>query len=792
MPKITFTNKVDSRVVNVPAINKIVSADINQLKDGVNLNEIDIATNITNIATNETDIATNVTDIATNVTAIGQTVKITGNQSIAGIKTFTDNIIATTQANATNDTTVATTAYVKNLIGEIPSGLSFESTWNADTDTPDLSTATPNNGQFWIVSVNGATNLSGITDWKVGDWAIYVVDGAGANGWQKVDNSSVLDGQGTGQKVALWSGSGDSNTLTNAPITVSGDDVTFAGDIDAVEGDFTGLVTMRDRLDLKDALNNTFIGEIAGILNSTGGNNLGVGRVSLGSNTTGSFNTALGTLSLWGNTSGGYNTALGYQAGRYITNGTTSNSTGSNSVFIGSDTKANADGETNQIVIGNTAIGNGSNTVTLGNDSITDTYLKGVVNINGTLKKDVGDLLISANEADSSIKFFTDNGFGTTVCNLEINGLTGAVSLKHYGTEKLFTTASGARVTGDLTVTDDLTITGKLTTNATSGLIHLLNTTNSSGGYLRLDDSGVSKLWIGSIEAITGGSATSYGMYAAGGNDLKFYSSAGLALTLDTSQNATFASSVTATALNIAKGSEGQYMSVGGDNANNGRSLRFTSSASSSGSTGALHTIKANSTAGEIKFDNGNGNILYLKADRSATFASSVSATDGLFSGKIGINANIGSYGLEVNNGGSDGLKVQSGNSVNDFSLLVSDNSDTSLFSIKGDGTATFASSVTATAFNTSSDYRLKEDLKEFNGLEMVSNIPVYDYKWKADESRSFGVMAHELQEVLPYAVNGEKDAEEMQAVDYSKIVPLLIKSIQELTAKVEMLESKK
>ena len=95
------------------------------------------------------------------------------------------------------------------------------------------------------------------------------------------------------------------------------------------------------------------------------------------------------------------------------------------------------------------------------------------------------------------------------------------------------------------------------------------------------------------------------------------------------------------------------------------------------------------------------------------------------------------------------------------------------------------------TNYTTTSDYRLKEDLKEFNGLEMVSNISVYDYKWKADESRSYGVMAHELQEVLPDAVVGEKDAEEMQGVDYSKIVPLLIKSIQELTAKVERLEAK-
>jgi hypothetical protein len=98
-------------------------------------------------------------------------------------------------------------------------------------------------------------------------------------------------------------------------------------------------------------------------------------------------------------------------------------------------------------------------------------------------------------------------------------------------------------------------------------------------------------------------------------------------------------------------------------------------------------------------------------------------------------------------------------------------------------------SGTTAVSFNTSSDYRLKEDLQDFAGLDMVSKIPVYDYKWKSDESRSYGVVAHELQEVLPQAVTGEKDAEEMQSVDYSKIVPLLVKSIQELTAKVEMLE---
>ena len=97
-----------------------------------------------------------------------------------------------------------------------------------------------------------------------------------------------------------------------------------------------------------------------------------------------------------------------------------------------------------------------------------------------------------------------------------------------------------------------------------------------------------------------------------------------------------------------------------------------------------------------------------------------------------------------------------------------------------------------ATAFNTTSDYRLKEDLQDFNGLDKVSKIKMYDFKWKTDENRSYGVMAHELQEVLPQAVSGEKDAEKMQQVDYSKIVPLLVKSIQELKAEVDLLKSNK
>jgi len=106
--------------------------------------------------------------------------------------------------------------------------------------------------------------------------------------------------------------------------------------------------------------------------------------------------------------------------------------------------------------------------------------------------------------------------------------------------------------------------------------------------------------------------------------------------------------------------------------------------------------------------------------------------------------------------------------------------------STAGTTVGTISVSSTATSYNTTSDYRLKEDLKDFNGLEKVSSIKVYDFKWKNSEERMNGVIAHELQVILPYAVLGEKDAEDMQGVDYSKLVPSLVKAIQELNTKFE------
>jgi hypothetical protein len=146
---------------------------------------------------------------------------------------------AVTKGNATDDTTVATTAFVQNVIGTIPAGLVFQGTWNASTNTPTLASGTGTTGYFYIVSVAGTTNLDGITDWEVGDWAVFIEQGA-SDQWEKIDNSSVLSGSGTGQKVTKWDGSGTSVTLTDGPITFSGNDATFAGDITFGDSHFIG------------------------------------------------------------------------------------------------------------------------------------------------------------------------------------------------------------------------------------------------------------------------------------------------------------------------------------------------------------------------------------------------------------------------------------------------------------------------------------------------------------------------------------------------------------------------
>ena len=98
----------------------------------------------------------------------------------------------------------------------------------------------------------------------------------------------------------------------------------------------------------------------------------------------------------------------------------------------------------------------------------------------------------------------------------------------------------------------------------------------------------------------------------------------------------------------------------------------------------------------------------------------------------------------------------------------------------------------TTVSYNTSSDQRLKENIADADDAgSKIDAIQVRKFDWKADGShQDYGMVAQELQAVAPEAVSGDADSEEMMGVDYSKLVPMMLKEIQSLRARVAQLES--
>jgi hypothetical protein len=104
-------------------------------------------------------------------------------------------------------------------------------------------------------------------------------------------------------------------------------------------------------------------------------------------------------------------------------------------------------------------------------------------------------------------------------------------------------------------------------------------------------------------------------------------------------------------------------------------------------------------------------------------------------------------------------------------------------------GTITTTSS--STAYNTSSDERLKENITDANDAgDKIDAIKVRQYDWKTDGShQDYGMVAQELMIVAPEAVHQPEDPDQMMGVDYSKLVPMMLKEIQSLRARISQLE---
>ena len=120
-----------------------------------------------------------------------------------------------------------------------------------------------------------------------------------------------------------------------------------------------------------------------------------------------------------------------------------------------------------------------------------------------------------------------------------------------------------------------------------------------------------------------------------------------------------------------------------------------------------------------------------------------------------------------------------------------------SLIGLYYSGSTTLVGNITTngstTTYGTSSDYRLKENVEPLDsGIDTITALNPVKYEWKLSGLYGEGFIAHELQEVIPEAVNGEKDAVEAdgtispQNIDMSKIVPHLVAAVQELKAELD------
>ena len=523
---------------------------------------------------------------------------------------------------------------------------------------------------------------------------------------------------------------------------------------------------------------NTAVGFNSLAINTSGVANTAVGYKSLAANTTGR-NSALGINSLLRNTTGTLNTGLGDSA-------LESNTTGGNNTAVGTQAL-----DQNTTGGNNTAVG----------------YQSSYSNQTGASNTSVGYSALYANTSS----------FNTAVGQQSLSQNTSGYQNSALGYQSLYSNTTGINnvAFGFSALQSNTTASNNTAVGYQAGYSATVGGSNTCLGY-QAGYSGVSSsgnLYVG-IKA--GYNSTGNGNTFVGGSASSFCGFANTSGYFNTALGSDALAANTTASNNTAVGYQAGYNSTGVYN------VFFGANAGGSNTTGANNVFIGGQAGFSVTTGSGN-TFIGTNSGQSSGFYVTTGSKNSIFGGyngnQGGLDIRTASNYIVLSDGDGNPRGIFDNNGVfllntqaavgSGKEVITNSTGFCSTMYSYGNGAdyiqfynSSQVGSITrvggtGVAYNTSSDYRLKENIAPMVGaLDKVSALKPVTYKWKSDGSDGQGFIAHELAEVAPECVTGEKDAVDdkgeiiPQGVDYSKLVGLLTAAIQELNAKVTALEA--